>query len=256
VVPGHTLTTSATAHYAQDSGGGVWGPGSLGFALTANSGGAGTGTCSCLVKPYPLIYASAVSVTRTSTNNAVASGAGTTVISNLVSDGTNRLLLAYGFNINAASPASFAFNAGNFTSLQAGSASKTYLGYLLPSAATANVTANYTSNTGLGVVVLLNGINQGTPVGTYADATANSASVSVTIGCNLGDYVIAGFMATTVVTVSGRGAGQSQLANINNGSNEQLVVDYAIAAGSGITFTWTLSGAALWDAAGIAVKSA
>jgi hypothetical protein len=106
------------------------------------------------------------------------------------------------------------------------------------------------------VEVFLNGINQGTPLGTAAFATATNASVSVVVNCTPGDLVIAGFSTSSTITVSGRGGGQTNLADIQNGAVSHLTVDSAIATGSTITFTWTLSGSIFWSAGGVAVKSA
>jgi hypothetical protein len=258
---GHSLVSSTTPQYAQDSGGGGIVNGMLGWALAASTGG--TATISALLKVQPQYYALASSVIRTQTNNNItfssSAGALTTAISNAISDGNNKMMLVWGFNGAGASPATFGFNAGSFTQLQAGGALNPYFGYLLPSAATANITAYYGSYNGACVDVFLNGINQGSPVGTAAAAssTTASASVSVTIACNPGDLVIAGFITqTSAITISARGAGQSNLADIAGPSNIHTTVDSAVAAGANITFTWTISAAQAWSAVGVAVKSA
>ena len=256
VVFGHSLVASATAHYAQDSGGGGWGPGVIGFALATQA--SGTGTISALIKPYPLFYSLATTIIRTQTNNAVSNASGSiTAITSAISDGTNRLMLLF-VHVNTTLSAGL-FNAGSFTAFQNGAAGVEYFGYLLASAATANITI--TSGGGAAtndaVVVFLNGVNGGTPVGTYAAANASSASVSLVVPSVAGDLVVAGFSTiTTVFTVSGRGAGQTNLADIVSGVPVHMVVDSQIATGANTTFTWTLSASAAWNAAGVAVKSA
>jgi hypothetical protein len=187
----------------------------------------------------------------------VASGAGVTAITSAISDGSNRLMLIWGYNAFAANPVSFVFNAAGVTSLSAGGLTNPYFGWIQPGATTANITANYSTNTGLCVEVFLNGINAGSPIGTVGTNAATSANVSVTMVCTPGDLVIAGFsLGAPAGTVSARGAGQTNLADLTGASTYRIVVDSAYATGTGITFTWTLSGSQAWGAAGIAVKTA
>jgi hypothetical protein len=248
VVFGHSLVSSASAHYAQDSGGGGWGPGVIGFALGAQA--SGTGTISALIKPYPLYYGLGTTIIRSAGNPSV--GIGGPLFTSAISDGTNRLMLVFASDSGAIS--GVAFNAGSFTAFQG----NPYFGYLLPSAANANITASSFPNNGSAIEVFLNGVNQGTPVGTYAAASGSSTTPSVTINCNPGDLVVAGFVVQGNATwsVSGRGAGQTNLQDTSANSWEHMVVDYAIATGNNITFTWTLSVSEVWKAVGVAVKSA
>jgi hypothetical protein len=57
------------------------------------------------------------------------------------------------------------------------------------------------------------------------------------------------------IGVTGRGAGQTNIADYQNNS-KHVVVDYAYATGANLTFTWTLGSSATWDAVAVATKSA
>ena len=254
VIFGHSLVTSATAHYAQDSGGGGWGPGVLGFALAAQA--SGTGTISALISPYPLFYTAAQTIVRNQTKNPPTT---TIAITNAISDGTNRLLLLFDSAYTTENASAAVFSGSGFTTLQnSGSTGKVYFSYLLASAlATANITHSGTNADGLAAVIVLNGVNQTTPVGTSADANGTSVSPSVVVACSPGDLVIAGFgLQQSLAVCSGRGGGQTNILDIVGGTYGHLVVDYVIATGTSVTFTWTIASSVAWNAVGVAVKSA
>jgi hypothetical protein len=54
----------------------------------------------------------------------------------------------------------------------------------------------------------------------------------------------------------GRAAGQNNIQDIVSSGGRRITMDYMIATSTSVTFTWTLSGSATWDAVGVAVKSA
>jgi hypothetical protein len=248
---GHILVPSGTIQYYQDGGVAVT-TGMVGFALQTNP--SGTASISALLRPaMPSYYAAGTVVVRSPVNSAVASGTGTTAIASAISDGTNRLMLLFMFNNFSGSAG--AFSAGSFTQFQNGGVGKQYFGALLaPALATANVTATVSSYAGVAALVFLNGVNQSTPTRTYADATGTGTAVSVTVACQPGDLVIAGFsVPNATCTVSARGAGQTNL-GVAQGDGMTTVVDVAIATGTSITFTWTIP-SATWDADAVPVIS-
>jgi hypothetical protein len=193
---GHSLVTAAGGHYAQDSGGGGASYGMLGWALAASTGG--TASINALIRVNPQYYTFATTVTRTS-SGVVTSNSTATVVSGAVSDGSNRCMVLFSFNnavINGAK-----FNGSGFTSLQDGAAGKPYAGYLLPSAATADVQANYPTNNGLEGYVFLNGVNQTAPVGSsLGTGTATSSNGSVVVSCSPGDIVFACICSASTYT--------------------------------------------------------
>jgi len=252
VVFGHSLVSSASAHYAQDSGGGGWGPGVIGWALAAQA--SGTGTINAFIMPYPYYYSLATSIIRTQTSNALNSS---TTLASAISDGTNRLQLCWA--VANASISSMVFSGAGWTAFQNASGMNPYFGYLVaPALATANITNAWGGGLmGCAVVPFLNGVHQSTPVGTYATANGTGTAVSLVVSCAPGDMVFAGFdVLNTSFTVNARGAGQTNLADIISSQPIHMVVDYAIANGTSFTFTWTTSVSVSWYVAGVAVKSA
>jgi hypothetical protein len=256
IVWGHSLISyqSGSGGYAFDSGGGGWGPGILGWALGAQA--SGTALLPALLHPYPLFLAAAQSLANSYTNTTVPATQPATVISNLASAGSNRFILALEHNQGVANI--FTFNGAGLTSLQDGTAALAYLGYLAnPAIATANVLGNIYTNGGGAIVLSMTGVNQSTPVGALGSSTGTSASVSLTVACVPGDYVVGCVIATSNVSISGgRAAGQNNIQDILSTANRRITMDYMIATGNSVTFTWTLSGSATWDGVGVAVKSA
>jgi hypothetical protein len=252
VVFGHSLTTSATAHYAQDSGGGGWAPGVIGFALAAQA--SGTGTINALIKPYPLFYTAAQVITQKYSAVDVAA-AGGTIITNVVNVTPNQLLLFFGYNANTFTVP--LWNALTPTQVQAASATVSYIGYLLGSgAATANWTGNWYNNTAGAVALALNGINQSTAFGTWANQNGTTGTaVNITVTCNPGDLVICALCARgTSLTFSGR---NQTLVITQLGTGNAVDVQSAVATGNSVNFTWTIGGTpSHWSADGVAIKSA
>jgi hypothetical protein len=251
---GHSLVSSTVAQYAVDSNGAGIVPGMIGWALAASTGG--TATINALIKVYPTVYVNAVTAAHYA-GSTFASGSPATFYS-VASDGNNRLLVVYAFDAQAGNPSGTAFSGTALSTGQAGSATNQYMGYLLSSAATANVTGTVSAS-GVASYVLFNGVNQSTPLGTVANANSASSSIgSVVISCSPGDYIVAGItFNSTAITVSSRASGQQNITKIEGaGVNFPQFVDYQYATGATCTFTWNLSGAVLWSATGAAIKSA
>jgi hypothetical protein len=247
---GHTLVSSTVAQYAVDSGGTGILTGMIGWALAASTGG--TTSISALMKVNPTVYANAVSIGH-SMGSTTSFGSPVTIFTSAVSDGNNRLMVGFGFSNLATYPSTFAFDGHVFTSLQAGSTIATYAAYCLSTANTANVTANYTTNSGIGLEVLLNNVNQSTPVGTLATATASSSLGSVVVNCSPGDFVL-GCIAWPSTTVS-MGSRGGATAIVSETVNQSMDLAYQYASGATCTFNWTLSGSTTWNACGFAIKT-
>jgi len=250
VVFGHSLVSSASAHYAQDSSGGGWGPGVVGFALAAQA--SGTGTINALIMPYPQYYTAAQSIIRTQTNNAV--GAGGPPITSAISDGTNRFMILFGY---AGNVSGISFSGSGFTSLQDGSTGYGYIGYLVaPAAATANITSSvWQYGSSAAVEEFYNGVHQSSPVGTLGAGSGTSTAPSVVVNCAPGDEVLACFTFTGA-TVSSHGADQTQMANISASIPITMVVDKKTATGATCTLSLVINGSVSWKATAVAVKSA
>jgi len=260
VVFGHSLVSSASAHYAQDSGGGGYGPGVIGWALAAQA--SGTGTINAFIMPYPYYYSLATSIIRTQTKTDISAGASVTAIASAISDGSNRLMLVFGIGDSANKPVTFKFNTSEaFTQLQAGNNGVPFVGHLAsPTLTTANIIGDYSSiTTGYGfcIEVFLNGVYTVTPVGTLGTGSGSSTTPSLVVSCSPGDLVIGTVAIIGSATITGgRAAGQTNLADVSNGLPRRMATDYAIASGSSFTFTWTISSSLSWYTAGVAVKSA
>lgn len=202
------------------------------------------------------VAGSSITFARVGTNNAIVAGSPTTVLASLLSDGSNRFMFGHGMNNTTVN--SYTFNAGNFTALQNGTGALPYVGYLLPSAATAAVGGIHTVATGVGSVIVLNGVNQSSPVGVLATGVGPSAAPSVVVACAVGDFIVGGFtdIANTPFTVNSRGAGQTNVADYQETPWHHTVIDYIIATSTLMTLTWGLSAAPNWKSFGVAVKSA
>ena len=256
VVFGHALVASATSHRAVDSGGAGWGPGVVGFALAANA--SGNATISALIKPYPLLYAANQIQINSYTKTNVPTGAAANVIDNFIGYDTygNRLLLCLEHNNGVAD--TFTFDSAALTSLQDGTATKAYFGYLIaPNVTTANIKGHIATNTGGAIAIIMNGIHQTAPIGTFANShSSGNVPASLTVSCVPGDYVIGCIISTSNVTIdSGRAPGQTNIQDILSTDNRRITMDYIIATGNSVTFTWNLSSAGVWDAVGVAVKT-
>jgi hypothetical protein len=254
VVFGHSLISYAP-HYLKDSGGGGWGPGVYGWALAPNA--SGNAVISALIHPYPLFYVGAQVITQKYAGQG-PSGAGTE-IANVVNVTPNQLLLFFAMGNSAAGLASSLWNAQTPTVVQAGSASLSYLGYLLGAgAATSNWTGYFTANPGAVTCLAMNGVNQGggaNTFGTWANQNGAGTTVNLTVTCNPGDKVVCvvGVIGTSI-TFSGR----NQTPEINNvGAATAVDVQSAVATGNSVNFTLTIGGTITkWSADGVALHSA
>lgn len=252
---GHSLVLGAGG-WLVDSGGGGWGPGIMGWALGAQGAG-GPNLMNILLHPNPLFYTAAQVITQKYAGQG-PSGAGTE-IANVVNVTPNQLLLFFAMGNSAAGLASSLWNAQTPTVVQAGSASLSYLGYLLGAgAATSNWTGNFTANPGAVTCLAMNGVNQGggaNTFGTWANQNGAGTTVNLTVTCNPGDKVVCvvGVIGTSI-TFSGR----NQTPEINNvGAATAVDVQSAVATGNSVNFTLTIGGTITkWSADGVALHSA
>jgi hypothetical protein len=255
VVFGHSLIIGANAHYAQDSGGGGTGYGVIGFALAANA--SGNATIAVLLDPHPLFMTAAQVITQKYGANDFPSG-GATIISNAVNIAPNQVMLFFTFT-RASGFTVPLWNGQTPTQVQAAANNAAYIGYLLGAGpATANFTGNITVYTGAGIVLALNGINQGggaATFGTWVHQNSPGASISLTVTCVPGDKVIG---AVTIYGTAITFTGKNQTTELSAaGTNTALDVQSAVATGTSVTFTWTVGGAIGYGSVdGVALHSA
>jgi hypothetical protein len=252
---GHSLITSASAHYAADSGGGGNDYGTLGWALgTSPSGNA---TISALLRAYPLFFTAAQVVTNKYGANDIPSTTLQTFNANVANATANQLLLFFAYNSTALT--SPTWNSLTPTLVASDASNQAYIGYLLgSSAATSNFqgTFNNTSQNGTAVTLALNGVNQGGGANTFGAWAhqGGSGAVNVTVACAPGDYVI------LCVTVRGTGmsfSGRNQTLLITGvGSSSAYDVQFAVATSTSVNFTVTVAGASTVSADGVALHSA
>lgn len=266
VTRGHSLVTSTTTNRAADSGGGGSTPGMIGWAMTGYGGG-GAGTVTALVVPTLSRYGGAATQVNygTGTFSWGSVPGDTAVISNFVVSGNNRLLVVISFvNSSNGGTGTIKFGGVQLTNQIALSPFNTNEGIaiytlLAPNVSTANIT--FATNAGSGncrlVAILLNDVNQSTPIGTGASATATSTGPSVTATVIPGDYCVGSFLIVNAAdTPSARGAGQSivdgpNLATPTANTNETDKVDPAL--GVSQTFSWTVPNSAIWGAVALAI---
>jgi len=255
VTVGQALITSTVAGLAIPNGGSQQ-DGYIGYVVDA------TGSPSyCLAEIHPNTNRTggqATIVTTTIANyvNVPTAGTPQTLLSAFSSSGNNRLIVAVVHWYQSANPNITAFTWNGYALSAAGVESSSGNGgcavyYLLaPVVGTGDfvITMNASGARVDLVAILMNDINQSTPVGTPVIAQGTSANPAVACSCTPGDYVLGIFEGIVNQSVSSRGAGQTNIDTENN-TNMQAVTDIINpATGTTASFSWVNPGSGAWSA--------
>lgn len=210
VAVGQALIASATAGRAQANGGATQ-PGLVGYAVTAYSGG---GAGDVLAILHPDFGRAGASLTLISAQGGNASGGGNLTIStNLGGSSNSKLVLA--FFDSSSGAGTVTFNAVAMTAFL-GTGINTLQGYriLTTSSGSQNFSVSGLAGNSGGIVLVFEGHDTSSPVGTGNRATGTS--VSPTVSCTdavVGDVVIACVMwgGGSAADWSSLGSGQTEI---------------------------------------------
>jgi hypothetical protein len=243
---GQALITSTVAKQAIPNGGAVQ-DGYIGYAVDVTNS-----PTSCIAELNPQTNRTGGAVTQVS----VVSSNSSTV--SVTSSGTNRLLVAIVHHVGTGVISDVAFGGVGLT--LAGGIGTTHnlsiLYLLAPALTTANVVitpSGSTSDLQL-TCIMFNDVNQSTPVGTATTGSGSTNAPSISGSANPGDYGIGAFCEGNE-TLTGRGAGQMELANqLGSSGTNRFVVDKLDPAPGSPAFTWTKSSTGAWQSVYLNVK--
>jgi len=259
VTVGQALITSTVAKLAIPNGGAVQ-DGYIGFVTDAS----GSPTyCMADINPNTTRTGGQVTLVSTTMGNSTGSSP-VTLISGLAVSGNNRLLVVAVSlrTTSGGSITSVSWNGTNMTRVggsdynDAGNPNSNFaIFYMLASPGTGNVVMTFvnTISASCCVAVVLNDVNQSTPVTTNGYSFANTTTPSIGHNCTPGDLLL-GIVVQMVTgnSVSGRGGAQTQIGDTSSATFEHMVADKVDPAINNTnTFSWTFSGGAVntWAAA-------
>lgn len=125
-----------------------------------------------------------------------------------------------------------------------------------PNAGANNIVVTFSAAVrGVGEASSWTGVDQTTPLGTYASATGSSTTPSVAVSSASGDVVVDSMGAKSLLVLSSVTAGQtlliSKIMGLQAGGTQQ-----AAGTGSNVTMSWTLSASSPWAIGGVTLKAA
>ncbi len=212
--------------------------------------------------PSSWLYQTApgVTVDATSTGYSNNPGINTFTVSHTTGIGNNRLMLV-GISDKNKLVSSVTYGGIALTlvgeSVSNGNAHMHIYSLINPASGTANVVVNLNANPDKGIVVgvtTFNNVNQATPMGTFASATAKTTTASVTVTSVTGElvYNVATYRNVTMTV----GAGQTALYNINSGGEVDGGGASTKPGAASVTTTWTGAASEDWATGAVSIKPA
>jgi uncharacterized protein YjdB len=191
---------------------------------------------------------------------STSSTSGSTItLSHTINDSDNRLLLvgisARERNVNAITYGGVAMTLVGFANR--GTDSRVYIYRMLaPPVGTANIVVTFSGSLSKGAVVgaiSYSGVNQSTPLGTFATANADATNPSVNASSTSGDLVF-DVVALKNLNAMTAGSGQTQRWNITSGEI-RATCSTEPATGTSTTMSWT-SSKGKWVIGAVSIKPA
>jgi hypothetical protein len=207
---------------------------------------------------------SSATITVDSTSSGRFSGDAS--LSHTTGTGESRLMLV-GISVSEASnPPSISATYGGQNLSFAGSTflddsgSGVYIYYLInPPSGTHTVHIDYSSSPDWGSVVgvmTFSGVDQNTPLGSFAGATGDSTTPSVNVSSAVGELVFDTFMEDWGPRSAGAGSNQTQRWMNNDGGNDWAGGGSTESGAGSVTMSWSLNYHSPWAIGAVSIKPA
>ncbi len=119
------------------------------------------------------------------------------------------------------------------------------------------VTLSGANGSVIGTAVSYTGVDQTTPLGTFANTSGSTATPSVTVTSAAGELVQDALGWETALNTATVAAGQTQQWNVTTAPNDKARSGGSTEAGAAsVVMSWTLSGASRWSQGGVSIKPA
>jgi len=198
-----------------------------------------------------------------STSSASAKAASSLTWSHTVGPSLNRILMVGVSNNNTTRPVSTVTYGGTALTRVGfqnapGTQNRIELWSLIaPSPGTANVVVTFSGSVdSVGGAIVFSGVDQATPLGTFASANGSNASPSVTVSSASGQVVIDTLATNGDGSSAAAGPGQTQRWSLKtgNGGGNALGAGSTEPGASSVTMSWTLGHAHAWSIGAVPLK--